>query len=58
MNSCGHIHNCFECGKEYKCEHPECQELKGRQRICERCSYLHGWAQAQNRSFVEFYFGM
>lgn len=53
MNLCGHIHRCFECGKEYNCDHPECQNLPGKQKVCNKCSYLHGWAQAKNRDFLE-----
>lgn len=44
-NQCNHEHQCFECGKPFTCDAPECQTLTGRQRLCMRCSYLYGWAQ-------------
>jgi hypothetical protein len=48
-----HVHQCFQCGKDHTCYLPECQTLTGPQRLCERCSFLYGWAQAKNRRFYD-----
>jgi hypothetical protein len=48
-----HEHYCVECGKLHTCYLPECQTLPGFQRLCGRCSFLHGWAQAKNRRFYD-----
>ena len=48
-NTCQHEHLCFECGKPHMCDFPECIELRGLQRLCQRCSYLYGWAQSKDK---------
>jgi len=53
MNACRHEHLCVECGKPHTCEHPECRELTGFQRLCARCSYLYGWAQSKDREALD-----
>lgn len=50
MNNIQHPHFCFECTVNYVCYDPECQSLAGQvQKLCARCSYLHGWASAKDK---------
>jgi hypothetical protein len=59
MNGCAHKHYCFEEYVEkrkhtsYTCFSPECQGLPGAQGNCPTCSYLHGWAQALDRTLID-----
>ena len=61
MNACGHIHVCFdefvEVGRHtcYVCYNPECMTLTGAQGNCPKCSYLHGWAQALDRTVMDLW---
>jgi len=48
-NAIAHPHFCFNCGKVHVCDFPECVTLTGLQRLCQRCSYLYGWAKVRDR---------
>ena len=59
MNAVAHTHLCFEefiqkgATRIYTCYSPECATLPGVQGNCPTCGYLHGWAQAVDRTLSD-----
>jgi len=53
-NACSHNHHCCRCSKAYLCQSPECMTLTGYQLLCDRCGYLYGWRQRQDRDLNDW----